>query len=307
MGFRRGTWIGFLCLLASATSGPLLGAESGGGRLSVAVTVQDVESIVKEVGGDQVSTFSLFKGCILRKDLQVEPQAKDRLSKAEAVVWTGFFNESAAIYESVRALDPKQAASRPAWIDVSRGARRINVPSSVCDGYVEVSFMHGNPFFWLNPSNGGKIASNVAEGLIELRPEKRAYFLANAARFQKDLEKRIERWKEELKPLKGLKVFSTQCGWQNFSQIGGPTFIVCKQNPGELPTPAKLVEYVKSAGVQVILVDPNTPPEYSRALREGTQAKVVDVPSSIEKIQGATAYFALFDHLVQTLKEAAKT
>ena len=294
-----------LALLVLAAPAPVLKASEGG-RLKVAVTVQDVEAIVKAVGGDQVDSFGLFTGCILRKDLQVEPQVRDRLSKADAVIWTGFFNESAAIYESVKVLDQTQATGRPLWVDVSRGARRIHVPSSICDGYVEVSFMHGDPFFWLNPRNGAKIAANAAEGLAELRPGKKDYFLKNAAAFQKELETRIEKWQGELKPLKGLRVFSTQCGWQNFSQIGGPTFIVCKQEPGTLPSTAKLVEYVKGAGVQVILVDPNTPPEYGRAFREGTQAKVVEAPSSIEKIQGATAYFALFENLLSILKEASK-
>ena len=230
------------------------------GRLLVAVTEMDIEAIAKAVGGDQIQTFSLFKGCILRKDLSVEPSVRERLIRADALVWTGFFNESAAISQSVKGLERPADAPRPSWIDVSKGAHRINVPTSTCEGYVEASFMPGNPFFWLNPRNGAVVASNVAEGLAEMRPDKKAYFLGNAEAFKRDLEERIARWQEDLKPLTGLRVFSTQCGWQNFSQIGGPTFIVCKGNPGELPAPGALVDHVNELKVQVILVDPNTPP-----------------------------------------------
>jgi ABC-type Zn uptake system ZnuABC Zn-binding protein ZnuA len=282
---------------------------AGHDRLAVAVTVDDVEAIAKAVGGDQVETFTLFKGCILRKDLAVEKSATGRLLKADAVVWTGFFNESAAIYDAVRAAEKAGASieRKPDWIDVSRGAIRINVPLSKCEGYIEMSFMHGDPFFWLNPKNGAVIARNLAEGLGEIRPEKRDYFLANADAFKKQLDADIERWRKELEPISGLRVFSAQCGWQNFSQIGGPVFAACKGTPGQLPSPATLVDHVKQLRVEVVLVDPNTPPEYGRAFREGTGAKVIEVASSIENLAGPRkTYSALFDNLVSALQEASK-
>ncbi len=276
-------------------------------RLQVAVAEPDIEAIVRAVGGDQVDTFSLFKGCILRKDLAVEPSVRERLLKADAVVWTGFFNESAAIHESIKPLDQKGRESRPQWIDVSRDVQRVNVPISTCFGYVEPSFMHGDPFFWLNPRNGIVIARNVAEGLGNMRPERREYFLANAQAFDAALRKDIERWRAELRPLSGLRVFTAQCGWNNFSQIGGPTFASCKQSPGVLPAPDELVRQVKALNVSVVIVDPNTPPEYGRAFREGLKAKVIEVPSSIESLTGAKSYSALFDNFIQSLQEAAKS
>jgi ABC-type Zn uptake system ZnuABC Zn-binding protein ZnuA len=307
----RATVNGFNKLLAPALTGLLLLVSSAlaaaePGRLMVAVTVDDVEAIAKVVGGDQVDTFTLFKGCILRKDLSVEKAVQGRLLKADAVVWTGFFNESAAIHDSVKLLD-KRVESPPLWIDVSRGVKRINVPTSSCFGYVEVSFMHGDPFFWLNPQNGVVIARDLAEGFAELRPEKKSYFLANAEAFGKALEKDIVRWQAELVPLKGLRIFSAQCGWQNFAQIGGPSFASCKNTPGQLPSPETLVDHVKRMKVHLIIVDPNTPPEYGRAFREETGAKVIEVPSSVENLTGSDrSYSALFDHLIGALQAVAK-
>lgn len=203
----------------------------------------------------------------------------DRLLRADVVVWTGFFNESAAIYERVKGA-PALAEShrRPRWIDVSRGASRVNVPTSTCEDYVEVSFMYGDPFFWLNPKNGGAIARNIAEGLAELRPEKRSLFLANARSFRTALNADIQRWQRELRPVEKLKVFSTQCGWQNFAQIGGPSFATCKGTPGQLPTPEVLAEHIRAMGCEVVLLDPNTPATYDHAFREQTKARIVEVP-----------------------------
>ena len=87
------------------------------------------------VGGGQVDTVNLFKGCILRKDLQVEPASKARLATAEAVVWTGFMNESAAVSDVLRtAGSAGRKSGEPKWIDVSKGTVRTNQPTSTCFG-----------------------------------------------------------------------------------------------------------------------------------------------------------------------------
>jgi len=292
--------------IALGTLGLFAASPQKDGRISVAVAVTDIEPIVRAVGGGQVDTVSLFKGCILRADLKVESTAKARLALSEAVIWTGFLNESAAISEVLRNAGGVRKGSEPKWIDVSKGTTRTNLPTSTCTGYVDPAYASGDPFFWLNPENGGKIARHIAKGLGELRPAARAQFLANAESFQKGLAKDIERWKAALKPLHGLRVFSTQCGWQNFSSMGGPEFLVCKGTPGELPSPQKLLLHIKQMKADFILTDPNTPADYVEAFREHSNLKVIEVPSSIESIRGATTYSALFDNLVRVLQSQAK-
>jgi len=171
---------------------------------------------------------------------------------------------------------------------------------------VDSRYISRDPFFWLNPENGPTIARNVAEGLSVLRPEKRAYFLANADTFKTALAKDIARWREILRPLGNLRVFSAQCGWQNFSKLGGPAFVVCKRTSGSLPTPQLLLDQVKQLNPQIVIVDPNTPPEYGRAFREQSGWRVIEVASSVENIPGANSYSALFEHSVRALQNAAK-
>jgi ABC-type Zn uptake system ZnuABC Zn-binding protein ZnuA len=305
---RTGRLLSFVTVLALVTGIAYAAVPPEQERLSVAVTEPDIEAIVMAVGGNEVDTFSLFKGCILRGNLMVEPTVKNRLTKASAVVWTGFLNESAAIAADLDNAKPasKGRAGAPRWIDVSKGAVRVNVPRSTCLGYVDPNAMSGDPFFWLNPKNGSVIARNVAEGLAALRPQKRAYFLANADAFRAALEKDIDRWKRELKPLAKLRVFSTQCGWQNFSRLGGPALVVCKAAPGSLPTPQDLLDRVKQMRAQIIVVDPNTPTDYGNAFREQSGLRVIEVASSIENIPGAHSYSALFENFVQALQAAAR-
>ena len=305
LGFQRVLHSLLVCLTSAglALAAPPAPKE---GRIAVAVAVTDLEPIVRAVGGAQVETVNVFRGCILRKDLQVEPSAKARLLAAEVIVWTGFLNESAAIAEALRGSANHASRLEPKWLDVSKGAVRTNLPTSTCSGYVDPAYADGDPFFWLNPANGGLMARNIARGLGELRPGSRAFFMANAEAFEKALASDIARWKVALKPLQGVRVFAAQCGWQNFSALGGPSFVVCKGTPDEQPSPKALLLHIRAMKAALILVDPNTPPDYVEAFREHSKLKVVEVPSSIEGIRGASTYSALFENLVKSLRLASR-
>src|SRR5208283_1934018 len=115
--------------------------------LLVAVTERDIEAIVLAVGGNQVETFSLFKGCILRENLTVESGVRNRLAKTSVVVWTGFLGESAAITAELDNQRPTSTGQTKAlrWIDVSKAAVRTNIPTSNCYGYIDLKSMSGDP------------------------------------------------------------------------------------------------------------------------------------------------------------------
>lgn len=296
--------VGILRSILLTAVGGILWGQTGTSPIQIAVTVEDIQAIVKAVGGSDVDTFPLFKGCLVRPGLAVEKVAVGRLANVEAVVWTGFFGESSAINEAVRTLPEGSISRRPHWIDVSPKSHRVNLPDTGCYGVTDTRFMYGDPFFWLNPDNGARIASNVAEGLRKLRPNKAALFQERAAAFSKSLKTHIAKWRSEMAGLKGLRVFGTQCGWQNISAaLPGPVFGACKSTPGQLPPREVLVGYVKQLKAEVVLVDPNTPPDHAAALREMSEVCVMTVPSSIEFLSEKT-YFAVFENLVTSLKEA---
>ncbi len=275
-------------------------------RVRVSVVNADLAAIVQRVGGSDVEVNVLFKGCVLRPNLSVEEGALNGLLSAEAVVWSGLFHESAAIYQAVEALGPEKRATlrRPTWIDVSHGVARVKVPTSSCEGFVAIQFMHGDPFFWLNPDNGAVMARNIARGLAELRPARAAAYAANAESFADELARHRARWRRQLAPLAGVKIFVTQCGWANLARLG-PVFLSCRSEPGVLARPEVLAEQIAAQEIPIVVVDPHTPPEYGEVFRTKTKARVVTIPSSIGELPGAREYHALFDNLVLRLLEAA--
>ncbi len=280
---------------------PVLSAEP---PLSVAVSVEDVESIAKAVGGKEIQTFPLFKGCLARPGLEVEEAARGRLPSSDAVVWTGFFGESSAIHAFIRTLPPNATPHRPTWIDVSPGTRRVNIPTTDCYGVTDTRFMYGDPFFWLNPENGLFVARNLAEGFTRLRPSAGSAFHQRAEAFARALKPRITAWRTAMARHKGLRVFATQCGWQNLTgALPGPMLGTFRNAPGQLPTPAELVDHVRQLKAEVVLLDPNTPPEYGAPLRDLPGVRVVLLPSSVEHLADKR-YGALVDAFLKALDEA---
>ncbi len=304
---RSMVWMAGVAALAAVTA--VASADSQAPRqrrVRVSVVNADLAAVVQRVGGSDVEVSVLFSGCVLRPDLDVEAGALEKLAAAEAVVWSGLFHESAAIYQAVEALGPERRStlSRPAWIDVSHGVARVKVPTSSCEGFVAIQFMHGDPFFWLNPDNGAVIARNIARGLGELRPGRTAAYAANAEAFASELASHAERWRRELAALAGVRIFVTQCGWANLTRLG-PVFLSCRSEPGLLARPEALAEQIAAQEIPIVVVDPHTPPEYGETFRARTKARVVTIPSSIGDLPGAREYHALFDNLVQRLLEAA--
>ena len=98
-----------------------LRAQQAASPLVVAATTADLEAIVARVGGVQVDAFHLFEGCVLRRDLTVSTAALVRLPRADAVVWSGFFNESSAIHASVEALPEEQRRTLTQRSSTTRG------------------------------------------------------------------------------------------------------------------------------------------------------------------------------------------
>jgi ABC-type Zn uptake system ZnuABC Zn-binding protein ZnuA len=279
--------------------------------LLVAASEPDIEAIVKEVGGNQVETFVLFKGCILQKHLAVEKEASGKLLKADAIAWTGFQPEAGAVRLAIGNVPNAETRNNwhCEWIDVSKGAaqvdRAVSTGAGWCEGDYNEFTTHGDPFFRLNPENGAVMARDIAEGLAKLRPAQKAYFENNAETFAKGLGAEIAKWKEALKPFAKTRILCSQCGWENFAKLAGLDLVVCKQKPGCCPTPEALVEHVKQLKVDMIFLDPHTFPKHAKALKEAPGFVVEDVPSSIGDLPGATSYAAIFENFINTLQKHA--
>ncbi|HOW27149.1 MAG TPA: metal ABC transporter substrate-binding protein [Elusimicrobiota bacterium] len=285
---------------------PVCRAESR--TLRVVTTSEDLASIVRAVGGDAVSVASLSSG---EQDLHlVEPRPSMvmKLKNADVLVKVGMDIDMwvDALISSAR--NERIFYGAPGYVDASVGVGLLQTPEGKIDGSMGDIHLYGNPHYWLDPVHGKVMARHIAGVLSTLSPERAALFDDRRKRFDAEIDRKLEEWRERLAPLKGTPLVTYHNSWVYFAARFGFEIVGnIEPKPGIPPTPAhlaRLVDVMVARGARVILVDPFFPLQGPRAVSERTGARILVVPSSVGGRPGIKTYFDLFDHIVGQLAGA---
>jgi ABC-type Zn uptake system ZnuABC Zn-binding protein ZnuA len=168
----------------------------------------------------------------------------------------------------------------------------------------------GNPHYWLDPENGGRIARSIAARLSELDRANAAVYKQREADFEKRLAAAVQRWKGQLAPYKGLEVVTYHRSWTNFADAFGLNVIgFVEPKPGIPPTPQHTLDVIntmKAEKVKLILVEPYFDLKTPNSIAANTGGKVLVMPPSVGGVPETGDYFKLFDYDVALLLTAIK-
>lgn len=271
--------------------------------LVVAASSTDLRDLVGAVGGDRVGVESLT-------DPRQDPHAREIVPRQVALL------KSAALLVRV-GLDhepwlPRAVAAAgavPRDVDVARAVVVLDsdVPR-LSAGARPHLHAYGNPHYWLDPENARPITARILEALAAARPEDRAVFETNRARFLARLDAGLARWRERLASFAGARLVVVHDTWPYFARRFGLVIAgAVEERPGVPPSPAhlgRLIERMRAAGVRVIVAEPGASPAIVRRLADATGARVVTLAPSVGAEPAATDYLALFDVNVERLARA---
>lgn len=117
-------------------------------------------------------------------------------------------------------------------------------------------------------------------------------------------------WLKKAAPLAGVKAVEYHPVWVYFAKRFGLSLSgTVEEKPGIPPGPRhrqELADRIRSEKVRLLLVDNYFDPSLPRKLAEETGAKLVIVPSQVGGEPGTETYFALIDHLLDRMLEAAR-
>jgi len=165
-----------ICLVAFATS-LSTGTVAHAQGLQVCCSVPDLASLVKAVGGDNVSVTAFAKGTEDPHFIEAKPSFVKSLSQANLLVMLGLEMEagwSPVVLQSAR----NQAVNvgSAGYLDASRAIRPLEIPTGVIDRSMGDVHPGGNPHYLLDPICGMQVARLIRDKLTELRPNQKAYF-----------------------------------------------------------------------------------------------------------------------------------
>jgi zinc/manganese transport system substrate-binding protein len=300
--------------VAIALAMSLGAAMNAAAELKVITATEDLASLVKEIGGDKVSVEALARGYQDPHFVEAKPSFVLKLHSADLLVVVGRELE-------IGWLPPLITQSRNSniqpggtgYLDASQTVKILDIPTGQITRAMGDVHPQGNPHYWLDPSNGRRIAKAIEGKLAQMSRNDAAYFAQRSADFDRRLTDAESRWKAALAPYKGTKVVTYHRSWPNFAEAFGLDVVgYVEPKPGIPPSPSHtltLIQEMKQQGIKLILVEPYFDLKTPNAIGRDTGAKVLVMPPSVGGVKEASDYIKLFDYdinlLVSTLKSQA--
>ncbi|HUL74482.1 MAG TPA: metal ABC transporter substrate-binding protein [Vicinamibacterales bacterium] len=286
-------------------------APRAAGPLKVVTATEDLASIAREVGGDQVTVESLARGYQDPHFVEAKPSFILKLKDADLLIAVGRELEIGWLPPLItQSRNAKIQPGADGYLDASLNVRILEIPTGQITRAMGDVHPLGNPHYWLEPGNGRKIAEAIRDKLSELVPAARATFAQRYADFDRRLAEGEKRWDAALGPYKGAKIVTYHRSWPNFAERFGLDVIgYVEPKPGIPPSPSHtldLIDEMKRQQVKVVLVEPYFDLKTPQAIGRETGAAVLVMPPSVGGVPEASDYIKLFDYDVNLLATTLK-
>jgi zinc/manganese transport system substrate-binding protein len=289
----------------------LFSAAPARAQLNVVTTTSDLASIAQDVGGDKVKVTALAKGYQDPHFVEAKPSFVLILNKAQLLVVIGRDLEIAWLPPLItQSRNAKIQPGANGYLDASQNVKILDLPTGAITRAMGDVHPSGNPHYWLDPENGGRIARSIEGKLSQLDPPNAAYYKGRAADFERRLADAQKRWRALMAPYKGVKVVTYHRSWTNFAGAFGLDVIgFVEPKPGIPPTPQHTLDVInamKAQNIKIIMVEPYFDTKTPNSIASKSGAKVLIMPPSVGGVPQAADYFKLFDYDVNLLVDAIK-
>ena len=281
------------------------------GKLNVIASTEDLASIGREIGGDRITIESIARGYQDPHFVEAKPSFILKLMRADVLIVVGRDLEIGWLPPLItQSRNAKVQPGAAGYLDASQAAQILEIPTGQITRAMGDVHPLGNPHYWLDPENGGRIAKEIADRFSQFRPNDRAYFQQQLASFTTRLAEAVKRWTGAMAPYKGAKVVTYHRSYPNFTERFGLQVIgYVEPRPGIPPSPGhtlELIEEMKRQQIKIILMEPYFDQRTPNSIASQTGAQVLVMPTSVGGEKTITDYFKLFDFDVNLLVNALK-
>ena len=241
-------------------------ASTSEAKLTVGATVQDLEALVKVVGANDVTTFSIAKGTQDPHQIEAKPSFMVKVRDADLMISLGLELESAWLVPLINgAHNSKVAVGSKGFLELGPLLDPIEVARGT------VSRVEGD----VHPD--GKAGMLIADRLSQLDTAHRDQFMKNAETFQKHLEEKTKEWQSRINKT-GIKEFVSY--HKTFSYFADlfrlKNTLHLEPKPGIPPTASHILEVIaemKARKIKVVLIENF----FDDAVRSRLESEIPDV------------------------------
>lgn len=226
-------------------------------KVQVVTSIPDLADITGEIGGKQVSIFSLARGTENIHYVRAKSSFLPKLRRADLVICLGLEMEKSWLPDLVKASrNPKIKQGKPGWIEAYRGLEILEKPAQA-EFHSTSHHRLGNPHFNTGPYCGQIMAENIAKALIKTDKSHEEYYKHNLNQYRRKLREMESRLKKRAAPLRGITVVTYHADLAYFCryfkmELAG----TLEPKPGEPPNVkhlAALVQKAKKRKVKLVL------------------------------------------------------
>ncbi len=280
-------------------------------QLKVVTSTTDLADIASEVGGNRINVRHIGEGYQDPHFIEAKPSFVLQLRNADVWAFVGLDLEAGwmpLLLDGARNQKIRRGGS--GYVDVSRAIPLLDVPRSGVDRSQGDVHALGNPHYWLDPSNGRRIAQLFKAKFTELDPKNAAAYDANLKAFEAKLAAAERSWQPQLAAIRGKPVVAWHTSWRylaNYTKMNIVGFMEPK--PGVPPSPshlAGLIQTIKRTGAKVIIMEPFYARKTADFVASRTGIKVLILPPSVGGERALTDYVQLLKSDIGKLAAAVQ-
>ena len=283
-------------------------------QASAAVNVLACEpewaALATEIGGERVKASSATTGLQDPHRIEARPSLIARTRNADLLACTGLELEVGWLPILLQQSgNTKIAAGQPGNFEAGSVVARLDVPSRLdrSDGDVHAA---GNPHIQQDPRNILKVGEALSKRLTVIDPAGASYYQSRYAAFAGRWTMAMQKWEQQLAPLKGAAIVEHHKNmeylmqWVGLKQVG-----TLEPKPGVEPSAAHLnglLGQLQKQPAKMVIRAAYQDGRASEWLAQHAKIAAVVLPFTVGGNEQAKDLFSLFDDTVARLLDGAK-
>jgi len=275
-----------------------------GSKPVIVATMPALAQIAEAIGGIDVEVQSLMLVGQNPNIFFIRPGHIRDLSKADLLFSVGFGLESSWLSTLIKlSKNPKVEPGMEGYFSGDDAIEAIGVPRGMTSDTMEQWSTGTNPYWWLDPELGIKVALALAMRMSEIDPVNAERYQQRASAFTADIRNALPRWRDYMDLHTGaiITYHSTYVYFMKAMNIELAGFVEPKS--GIEPSTRHLddlVDIIHQKKIKLIWVEPYNSRAIAKRLANAADIRLMVLPDSVAGF-GAEGYIGMFDRMIERI------
>jgi len=294
-----------LILAGSFIAGAIFPAKA---ELNIFACEPEYAALAAEITGE---TANIFSATTAQQDphfIQARPSLIAKMRRADLVVCAGADLEIGWLPMLQMKSNNRQVQTTDKGLFYAADhVDNLDIPVNVDRSMGDVHTL-GNPHVHLDPIRVGQLAIALTAKLSQLDDSNRELYQQNLASFEQRWQLSTQKWQQQAKPLKGMKVITYHSSFRYLLDFLGVEKVAdLEPKPGLPPSSThllKLLDIVNEQQVKLVLYTGYQDAKAAKWLADKTDVTRIQLPYTVGGDKHANDLFSLMDRQIAMLLSA---